>query len=92
MKIYVRKIWASICAIWISMAGTLTAFATEQGTDAADVGSGFMVTMDILQKVCLVIVVIVVIIAVGFYAAKMILKKLSVPQEEKKDNAEQNDQ
>ncbi len=83
MMIYVRKILATVCAIWVSMAGTLTAFATEQGTEPLERGaSGFMLTMDVLQKVCLVIVIIVAVAVLAFYAVKLVLKKLYVPPRE----------
>lgn len=87
MKNYVRKIWAAVCAIWISMITTLTVFATEQGTEPLERGaSGFMLTMDVLQKVCLVIVIVVAVAVLAFYAVKLVLKKLYVPEEEQKQD------
>ena len=87
MKTYARRIWAAICAVWISMAGTQAVFATEQGTEPVDrAASGFMMTMDVLQKVCLVIVVIVAVAVLAFYVVKMVLKKLYVHEEEPKQD------
>ena len=45
-------------------------------------------TMDVLQKVCLVIVMIVVVFIFGFYIAKLVLKKMHVPPEDKKPDGE----
>ena len=45
-----------------------------------------MMTMDVLQKVCLVIVVIVAVAVLAFYVVKMVLKKLYVHEEEPKQD------
>ena len=44
--------------------------------------------MDVFQKVCLIIVIIVAALVLLFYIAKMILKKLHVPLEQKENDDE----
>ena len=82
----VNRILAAICTVLVSMASKvsmLSAYATEQGTESAGDASGFMLTMDVLQKVCLVIVVAVAVLVLAFYVVKLVLKKMHVPPEEK---------
>ena len=88
MKHGMMKIWAAICTVWASTASTLTAFAAEQGTDAAE-AADLMSTMDVLQKVSGVIIIIAAVLIMGFYVVKMILKKLHVPPEQKQNESEQ---
>lgn len=83
MKHSIGKIWAVICTIWASTASTLTAYATEQGAENAGRAARFMLTMDVLQKVCLVIVIVIAVLILAFYIVKTVLKKLHVPPEEK---------
>lgn len=64
------------------MASTLSAYAAEQGTEAAE-AADLMSTMDVLQKISLVIIIIAAVLIMGFYVVKMILKKMHVPPEVK---------
>ena len=88
MKHSMRKFWAAICTVWASTASTLTAFAAEQGTEVAE-SANLMSTMDVLQKISLVIIIIAAVLIMGFYVVKMILKKMHVPPEEKQNEPEQ---
>ncbi len=88
MRHMLRKFWAALSFIWISTASTLCAYAAEQGTEAPGGPPGLLSTMDVLQKVCLVIVMIVVVFIFGFYIAKLVLKKMHVPPEDKKPDGE----
>ncbi len=48
-----------------------------------------MLAMDVLQKVCLIIVITVVVLFLAFYVAKTVLKKMHVAPEEKDRDMEQ---
>ena len=80
MKHKMSKIWAAICSVGASTASILTVHATEQGADVAE-SVNLMTTMDVLQKVCVVIIIIAAVLLLAFYIAKMILKKMHVPPE-----------
>ncbi len=82
MKHGMMKIWAAICTVWASTASTLSAYAAEQGTDAVE-SANLMSTMDVLQKISLVIIIIAAVLIMGFYVVKMILMKMHVPPEVK---------
>lgn len=77
------KIWAIVCAILVVVSGTISVYATEQGTEAVEQASAFLRTMDVLQKVCLIIVLIVAVLMLAFYVLKMILRTMHVPPQEK---------
>lgn len=79
-------IWAAICTVWVSTASTCLAFASEALTEQSDTAAKVLLTMDVFQKVCLIIVIIVAALVLLFYIAKMILKKLHVPLEQKEND------
>lgn len=83
MKHRMIQTWAAICAVWASMLGTVSVYATEQVTEAVQEVSPFLHVMDVMQKVCLVIVIAVAVIMLAFYVFKMILKSMHVPPQEK---------
>ena len=79
MKKIFLTAWAAICTGWAGIGGSLYAFAEEQTERAAKV----MLTMDVLQKVCLGIVITAVVLLLIFRIAKAVLKKLHVVPVEK---------
>jgi ammonia channel protein AmtB len=63
------------------MTGSLCVFAEEPAGRAAKV----MLTMDVLQRICLGIVITAVVLFLIFYIVKAVLKKLHVAPEEKEE-------
>lgn len=61
------------------MAGSLCVFAEEPAGRAAKV----MLTMDVLQRICLGIVITAVVLFLIFYIIKAVLKKLNAASEDK---------
>lgn len=80
-----KKIWAAVCTVWVGMTGTLVAFATEQTTQTPSGAERVTMTMDVLQKVSLIIVIAVAVLIFAFYLAKMVLKKMYVAPEENEE-------
>ncbi len=72
-------VWTAICAVWATTACTMLVFAEEPAGRAAKV----MLTMDVLQTVCLIIVIAAAILVLAFYVVKLVLKKLHVAPEDK---------
>lgn len=75
--------------IWVSTISTLYVYATEEGPEQAGTAFDLFTIMDVLQKVCIGIVIAVVVVIFGFYVAKLVLKKLHVPPEEKQPDEDQ---
>lgn len=89
MKQMLRKLWVVLSMILVSTSGTLCVYATEQGPEQAGAASDLFTIMDVLQKVCIGIVIAVVVVIFCFYVAKLVLKKLHVPPEEKQPDEDQ---
>ena len=85
MKKILLTVWAAICTLWASMAGSSIALASEAATEQTDQAAGVLLTMDILQKVSLGIVITAVVLFLIFYIVKAVLKKLLVASEEKEE-------
>ncbi len=85
MKKIFLTVWAAMCTVWASIAGTCLAFAEEHTTKAAQ---QVLFTMDVFKTVCLVIVITAVALFVVFYIAKAVLKKLHVAPDEKEEGKE----
>lgn len=81
MKNRLLIVWATICTGLAGMAGSLCVFAEEPAGRAAKV----MLTMDVLQRICLGIVITAVVLFLIFYIVKAVLKKLLVAPEEKEE-------
>lgn len=79
MKNRLLIVWATICTGLAGMAGSLCVFAGEPAGRAAKV----MLTMDVLQRICLGIVITAVVLFLIFYIAKAVLKRLLVVPAEK---------
>lgn len=79
MKNRLLIVWATICTGLAGMAGSLCVFAKEPVGRAAKV----MLTMDMLQRICLGIVIAAVVLFLIFYIVKAVLKKLHVAPAEK---------
>ena len=87
MKKICLTVWAAICTVWASTAGTWPALASEQTDRAADKAEQVLLTMDVFQTVCLIIVISAVVLFVAFYIAKAVLKKMHVaPEEQDEEN------
>lgn len=87
MKKICLTVWAAICTVWASTAGTWLALASEQTDRAADKAEQVLLTMDVFQTVCLIIVISAVVLFVAFYIAKAVLKKMHVaPGEQDEEN------
>ena len=84
MKNRLLIVWATICTGLAGIAGSLCVFAEEPAGRAAKV----MLTMDVLQRICLGIVITAVVLFLIFYIVKAVLKKLHVVPVEK---GEEND-
>ena len=81
-----KKIWAIVCTVEASTAGTLLVFAGEQ----AERQSKLMMSMDIIQTVSLILVITVAVVLLALYAAKMVLKQMHVaPEENEEQTTEQ---
>ena len=85
-KSMIKTLWAAISACALGAMGTLVAFAGEQET--AEAGR-VLATMDVLQKVSLIVVITVAVAVFIFYAVKMVLKKMYVAPEEDEKNKEE---
>ena len=79
MKNRLLIVWAIICTGLAGIAGSLCVFAEEPAGRAAKV----MLTMDVLQRICLGIVITAVVLFLMFYIVKAVLKKLLVAPAEK---------
>ena len=81
MKNRLLIVWATICTGLAGMAGSFCVFAEEPADRAAKV----MLTMDVLQRICLGIVITAVVLFLIFYIVKAVLKKLHVAPAEKEE-------
>ena len=81
MKNRLLIVWATICTGLAGMAGSLCVFAEQPADRAAKV----MLTMDVLQRICLGIVITAVVLFLIFYIVKAVLKKLHAAPEENEE-------
>ena len=79
-----KAIWMTVCAALTSTACTLSVFASEAAEDTPMI----FVTLDVLQKVFLMILIAAVVLLLVFYVVKAVLKKLYVEPENKDDKQE----
>ena len=82
MKQKMLILWGVCCSACTSVWGILEAYATEASTEPMGRAAKVMLTMDVLQKICLWIVIGVAAIVLAFYVLKLILKKIHVPPQE----------
>ena len=80
--------WTAVCTAWICIAGTLPLLASEQASETAENTEKMLLTMDILQTVCIVIVITAVLLFVAFYILKAVLKKMHVAPTWQEQDAE----
>lgn len=78
-----KGILTTVSTVCAAAWGAFFAYATEEGSEVTGRAADFMFGMDVLQKICLVIVIVVAVAVLGFYLIKMILKKMHVPPEDK---------
>ena len=83
MKKVLLTAWATACTLWASIASTCLARASEQTNAVTENAEKVLLTMDVLQTVCLVIVITAVVLFLLFYIAKAVLKRLHDAPEDK---------